>query len=95
MAVTYFPDLILRNLCHNITCCFQVRFGTLLVGHVTLFFSFIFQINVKALVSFTGKNDFVVSDASFQPAFQGLTKRSDRFDYKVVQNTMFPEKLIL
>ena len=60
------------------TCCFQVRFGTLLVGPVTLFFSHHFKlsISVKVLVSFTGKNIFVVCDMSFQE----LTKRSDRFE---------------
>ena len=61
------------------TCCFQVRFGTLLVGPVTLFFSHHskLSINVKVLVSFTRKkNNFVVCDVSLQ----GLTKRSDRFE---------------
>ena len=58
---------------------FQVRFGTFLVGPVTLFFShhFILSINVKFLVSCTGKSYFTVFDDAF---LQGLTKRSDRFE---------------
>ena len=44
----------------------QVRFGTLLVGPVVLFFSphSLLSINVKVLVSFTGKKVyFVICDA--------------------------------
>ena len=53
-------------------------FGIPLVRPLILFFShhFILLINVKDLVSFTGKNNFVVCDASLQD----LTKRSERFE---------------
>ena len=80
MAVSYFPNLILSKR-HKISTnmLLLVRFGTLLVGPVTLFFShhFISSINVKVLVSCTctGKNNFVVSD---DVSLHGLTKRSDR-----------------
>ena len=37
---------------------------------------FMLLINVEVLVSFTGKNNFVVCDASLP----GLTERSDRFE---------------
>ena len=48
------------------TCCFQIRFGTLLVEPVTFFFSrhFIFSTDVK--MSLIGINYFVVCDASLQ-----------------------------
>ena len=64
-----------------------------MVRPVILFFShhFILLINVKILVSFTGKNNFVVCDASLQ----WLTKRSDRFETTNCADYKFPEKLIL
>ena len=46
---------------------------------------------MKVLVSFTGRNNVVVRDASFQK----LTKRSDMFETIKLSEFKFPEKLIL
>ena len=57
------------------TCCFQVPFGTFLVGPVALLFSpdGILSIDMKAFVSVTGKIRFIVYDASLY----GFIKRSN------------------
>ena len=64
-----------------------------MVGSVTLSFlhHFIFAMNVKVLVSFTGKNNFVACGAFLQR----LTERSDRFEIIKYTECEFPEKLIL
>ena len=66
-------------------------FWHIFVGHVTLFFlhHFILTINMKVLVSFIVRNNFVVCYASLQ----GSTKRSDRFEtIKLYREYDFLEK---
>ena len=92
MAVSYFPDLVFSKLeIQRISvirypriCCFQVSFGWHTSGHTsgraygTLFTPHgLLSINVKVLVSFTGKNIFF---AVCHASLNGFIKGSDRID---------------
>ena len=97
MAVSYFPNPILlkTGILQNsmtrypLTFFFKVSFGTLLVRPLFLTSLYILSINVKVLVSFTCKNNFVVCDASIQ----GLTKRFDKSETMKLYRIQFSWKI--